>query len=179
MRLRVLSASFIAIAVLTVFITVGCDGNVAQPIGYGQPVQSFGQPHVTIRSASVPPNAFCPLEFSACYTVSASHTIRIPWCYGPSSQPCEDTNQWTWSGIVCTEKGPPCRNIKTEEMSAKWSGPFNCVPSVCGRDIGTYVLDAITTEKGIKQTKLYIYEQDIHICESYCKNFYSGLNVGP
>jgi hypothetical protein len=65
-------------------------------------------------------------------------------------------------------------------MTAAWTGPFVCVPSVCGSGVsGTYEVDAITPGEGLKKTKRYVYKQDIQYCASSgCEDATIGLKVG-
>ena len=121
----------------------------------------------------------CPKRFLDCDTVSAKHGALLIWCYGPSSDPCSDSDAGdvTWSGVVCLAKGATCKK-PIKQLTAAWSGPFKCKAK--DKCTGTYELDTITPGPGLKQTKSYLYKQDIHICASAsCEDAYVGLNVGP
>lgn len=189
MRLSFISRWVIPVAALALFTTIGASGSIARPIGHVQPAHNWGPSHVTIRSASAHPNAACPTEFFTCFTVSAASGLIINWCYGPTSSPCSQTNTVTWSGIVCaeaTDTGAACGGTdpdRTEEMRAKWTGPFPCNATVCGTNPGTYEVDTIKTEAGVLQNTHYVYEQNLHIClvsnPTSCQDAYIGLNVGP
>jgi hypothetical protein len=190
MRLSFVSRSFIAVAALALFTTIGASASITRPVGLQAVHHNMGAAHLTIRSASVRPNVTCPTEFIACFTVSAASGAVINWCYGPSSSPCSQTNTVLWSGIVCaegTDGGAACGGTtdpdKTEEMHSKWTGPFACNSTVCGTNPGTYEVDTIKTEAGVKQNTKYVYEENIHIClvsnPTSCSDYEVGLNVGP
>jgi hypothetical protein len=65
-------------------------------------------------------------------------------------------------------------------MTAVWSGPFKCNPSikVCvGKSKGEYVVDTISIgSPPPKKTKKYIYKQEIDLNGSAAADI--GLNVG-
>jgi len=119
------------------------------------------------------PNA-CPRRFpDGCYIVSLRYGANIVWCYGPPSNPCADTNQYGWGGVITTAKGNP-----TTKMSASWYGPYQCVPSLCGSDQGTYVLDTISVGKGLRETSRFKYVESV--CkDASCVASAIGLLVGP
>jgi hypothetical protein len=74
-------------------------------------------------------------------------------------------------------KGATCKK-PIKQLTAAWSGPFKCKAK--DKCTGTYELDTISPGPGLKQTKSYLYKQDIHICASAsCEDAYVGLNVGP
>jgi hypothetical protein len=122
----------------------------------------------------------CPERFTHCITVPRTKSVELIWCYGPESDPCGDSDagKAKWSGVVCLAKGATCKGpIKL--LTAKWSGPFKCKSSEC---TGTYELDTITPGAGLKETKTYLYKQDIHLCPKSggsCEDEYIGINVGP
>jgi hypothetical protein len=135
------------------------------------------QAHIAILNAQ--PNVTCPKQYLDCDTVSQKHGALLIWCYGPSSDPCSDSDagEVTWSGVVCLAKGGTCKK-PIKQLTAAWSGPFKCKAK--DKCKGTYELDTISPGPGLKQTKSYLYKQDIHICASAsCEDAYVGLNVGP
>ncbi len=131
---------------------------------------------ITILGAQ--PNVKCPKQYLDCETVSKKKGLALMWCYGPSSAQCSETNQFTWSGIVCGAKGKTCKK-PIKQLTAKWTGPFKCRKKDKCLSKGYYELDTIKPGPGLKVTTKYVYKQDIHICASgSCQDAYIGLNVG-
>lgn len=138
-----------------------------------------GGTHVALEQAAIinaQPNAGCPSHFVECHTVSKSKGLELGWCYGPKSDPCSNSNvkKVHWSGIVCLAAGKSCPN-PIKELTGKMTGPYKCKPSQCN---GTWELDTITPGPGLKETKQYLYKQDVRICRSPCTHTLVGLNVG-
>ncbi len=124
-------------------------------------------------------NAACAKRYIECVTVSLKHGAELLWCWGPSSDPCSDSDagEVTWSGVVCLAKGATCKKA-IKQLTAKWTGPFKCKAK--DKCTGTYELDTIKPGAGLKQTKSYTYKQDIHVCSgTSCQDAYVGMNVGP
>jgi hypothetical protein len=115
---------------------------------------------------------------TGCYTVSLKSGLKVAWCDGPASDRCLYTVNYKWRGNVCRSNAEVCNPIK--QMTTAWKGPYECVPSVCGSGVGgAYELDTITPGEGLKQTKRYVYKQDIQYCAgSSCEDATIGLNVG-
>jgi hypothetical protein len=185
MRLRSVSRSVLAVLALAMFTAIGAGASVVRAPGYAQAAHSYAPSQLWIRGLSARLDASCPAPFRlGCYTVSAKSGLVQIFCAGTSSSPCGGTNQFLWSGTVCTNPGPPCRGNPTEEMTAAWAGPFSCNPTACfGSSTGTYETDTITPEKGLKRVKRYAYKQNITVCffssPFQCNTNYIGLNVGP
>ena len=121
-------------------------------------------------------DATCLKKFTAgCFTFSLKKGLKISWCYGPSSDPCSTTQDYTWSGDVCGSKKVDCDAI--EQLTATWSGPYPCKPKIC-KSKGEYQLDTITKgKKPPKPTSKYVYKQEIDICSASCATYYIGINV--
>src|SRR5580658_2226106 len=85
--------------------------------------KSVNQAHIAILNAQ--PNVTCPKRYLDCDTVSQKHGALLIWCYGPSSDPCSDSDagEVTWSGVVCLAKGAACKK-PIKQLTAAWSGPF-------------------------------------------------------
>ncbi len=138
--------------------------------------QNFDRPQIAILNAQ--PDVTCPTKYLTCDTVSAKNGLLLIWCYGPSSDPCGNSNagKVSWSGYVCLAKGKTCKK-PISQMTAAWTGPFKCKSK--DKCKGTFELDTITPGHGLKQVKGYAYKQDIHICAgASCEDAYIGLNVG-
>jgi hypothetical protein len=126
---------------------------------------------------NVRPNATCSHKYVACETVSKSKGLELEWCYGPKSDPCSHSNagKVKWTGVVCLAAGKGCSK-PIKQLTGKMTGPYKCKPS---NDChGTWELDTITPEAGLKETKQYIYKQDVRSC-SPCDSSLVGLDVGP
>jgi hypothetical protein len=168
-----------------VFGLTACAGSIGSPVSL-TPNQispagfrdSGAQLRATATSKSVLPAA-CAKKYLGCYTVSRKHGLVIDWCDGPTSDPCVDTKNYTWSGDVCKSNAETCNPI--EQMTAKWTGPFKCTTKikVCGDSTkGTYEADTISIGKNPpKPTKSYAYKQEIILSGSSAG--YVGFNVGP
>lgn len=121
--------------------------------------------------------AACPKEYLYCEMVSLKNGLVLQWCDGSKKDPCADTGKYKWSGFVCDAKDATCKKPITEPTAA-WTGPFKCKAK--DKCTGTYELDTLTPGKGLKQTKQYLYKQEIQICKgTKCQHAYIGLNVGP
>lgn len=131
-----------------------------------------------VVNPSAQPMVTCPQRYLDCVTVSKKKGADLIWCYGPSSDPCAHSKagKVKWSGIVCVAKGKTCKK-PIKQLTAKWSGPFKCKAQ--DKCTGTFELDTIKPGPGLKETKRYVYKQDIHISCSGCADAYVGLNVGP
>jgi hypothetical protein len=169
---------------LAAFALSACAGGnlAATPSAQGfNQSASAGAPNAErpqIANSIVSLTASCPSEFFDCITVSKSKGAQIIWCYGPSSNPCGDSDagKAKWSGKVCLTKTPTCkRAIKV--LTAKWTGPFKCKTK--DKCKGTFELDTLIPHAGLKVTQQYIYKQDIHVCVKggSCEDVYVGINV--
>jgi hypothetical protein len=162
-----------------------CAGGVGPSVpgapGFSQAafVGSHGGYQPRDQSPDAQPNLSCPKRYFACWTVSKSKGLDLIWCYGPSSDPCGDSDagKAKWSGVVCDAKGATCKGA-IKVLTAKWSGPFKCQAK--DKCEGTYELDKITPHAGLKETSKIAYKQDIHVCVKggSCENVYDGFNVG-
>jgi hypothetical protein len=168
-----------AALVAAVLALSACGGGGMNPTpGAGQ---SFGAQRVAgekhITTQMVHTNAKCPtLDNLGCFTDSlGAGGLDITWCYGPTSDPCEDTDQISWSGGVVLTK--TLHGVGKSKMKGTWTGPFPCTSSTCGSS-GSYELDTITNGKKLTEVKAYKYSQNVCI-DSSCGTYYIGLNVGP
>ncbi|MBV9056753.1 MAG: hypothetical protein JO078_02800 [Candidatus Eremiobacteraeota bacterium] len=178
--MRVISRwSVPAITVSAAFLLSACTGGSTVPGGPGNEIPSASQRAGDgLTAFGARSDAACPKKFTAgCFTFSLSKGLRISWCYGPSSDQCSTTQDYTWSGDVCSTKAKDCDAI--EPLRATWSGPYKCkVPKTC-QSKGYYELDTITKgKKPPKPTKLYVYKQQVSICSASCVTYYIGINVG-
>lgn len=168
-----------------VLALAACAGNTGSPVPLAfnqiQPAgfQGFGAGLHAATTGVLP--AACPKGDIECFTVSLKKGLTVDWCYGPKSNPCDETSKYTWSGAVCTAKAKTCKPI--EQMTAKWTGPFACKKAItiCGKKFTSgdeYVVDKISIGKTPpKQTKSYAYKQEIELDSAAAG--YIGLNVGP
>ncbi|MBV8196520.1 MAG: hypothetical protein JO263_00160 [Candidatus Eremiobacteraeota bacterium] len=179
--MRVLSRwSVPATVVSAAFLLSACAGGTAPsvPVANANASASHtlaGGDGITAFGART--DAKCPVKFTAgCFTYSLSKGLKISWCYGPSSDRCSTTQDYTWSGDVCGTRVKDCDPI--EALTATWSGPYKCkVPKTC-QSKGHYELDTITKgKKPPKPTKVYVYKQEIDICSASCATYYIGINV--
>ncbi len=178
---RSLPAAFAA----AVFALTACAGSSGSPVPVAPNQISpagFHDSGAQLRSAATSKGALpaaCAKKYLACYTVSRKKGLVIDWCDGPTSSPCADTSNYTWSGNVCKANSQTCDPI--EQMTADWTGPFKCKDKikVCGGSTsGTYVVDTIVIGKTPpKPTKQYLYKQEILLSGSLAA--YVGFNVGP
>jgi hypothetical protein len=124
------------------------------------------------------PNATCAKKYVDCETVSKSKGLGLLWCYGPKSDPCSksDAGKVKWTGVVCLAAGETCKN-PIKQLTGKMTGPYKCKPSDDCH--GTWELDTISPGPGLKETKQYIYKQDVRACRTPCLSSLVGLNVGP
>lgn len=165
-----------------VLALTACAGSTGSPVPLANQVPPAGFPNsgagLHAATLGVLP-ASCPSGFINCFTVSLKKGLTIDWCDGPKSNPCVDTGNYKWSGAVCKTTAKVCKPI--EQMTAKWTGPFACKKTIkicAGKTTGKYVVDRISIGKTPpKQTKSYIYKQEIELNGSYAA--YIGLNVGP
>jgi hypothetical protein len=126
----------------------------------------------------VSPNATCPTKYVDCETVSKKSGLGLLWCYGPASDPCShsDAGKVKWSGVVCLAPGKSCaKPIKV--LTGAMTGPFKCEAKY--KCHGTWELDTIKPGPGLKETKQYLYKQDVRACRGSCQISLVGLNVGP
>lgn len=185
---RRLSLTAVAIAITTL---AGCAGRGIPPLSTQSGAASVsrvqppaGRPHVFARG--VTPNATCPKGYLACKVFRNSTGLVVYWCFEHATS-CDATNQYTWSGGVCKRKAQPCTEPAgpfVKNIRAKWSGPFQCDPSisVCGGGTsGTYMVDLLTAAKNEpKPSPGYAYKADIHGAGgSTVFDFYIGLQVEP
>jgi len=85
-------------------------------------------------------------------------SLQIELCYGPASNPCENTSEITnWQGgVISTKTGK-----KTKGIVARWTGPFPCdVNSYCDPPY-SYELDTLYNDYPLrpKLTRQYPDEQ--------------------
>jgi hypothetical protein len=179
-----------ALALTSILVLAACGANNGPTIPEGSALDesaSIGRQSawgVRAANPSARPNVKCPKRFSTCYTVSEANGLKVPWCYGPKSDPCSKSNVkvWdhkaiTWSGVVCLAKGNTCPE-PIAQMTAKWTGPFKCKGSAYTCK-GTYEVDTITPGPGLHETAQYLYKQDARVCVgSSCEDLLIGLNVG-
>lgn len=175
---RLIVAAFLPVS----FALAACAGPGSSTVpgaGAFAAPQAVQGPQLSVLGAQ--PDTTCPKQYLKCYTFSLSKGLRINWCYGPTSNPCSQTNTLKWSGGVCSSTNkfcyPPHPFLKS--FIVKWSGPYNCKTTCKGQ----YEVDKIT--KGIpppKKTTTYAYKQDIHGCPKTggkCLDGHIGLAVGP
>jgi hypothetical protein len=161
-----------------------CAGGTFSPVPSGNaagqlaPAGSLSFDRLSTLNSTVLANATkCPKQYIYCEMVSLKNGLVLMWCDGTKKDPCKDTSDYKWSGYVCDAKTPTCKKPITE-LTAAWTGPFKCKAK--DKCTGTYELDTITPGKGLKQSKTYIYKQEIHVCKgTKCQSAYIGLNVGP
>ncbi|MGA8532981.1 MAG: hypothetical protein WB615_02600 [Candidatus Tumulicola sp.] len=155
-------------------------GNLASTPGAGMSGQSLGAQHVAgekhITTQMVRTNApVCkPIDNLGCFSDSLKHGLVISWCYGPTSDPCEDTDTITWSGGIVTNNAKQ-HAIGKSKMKATWTGPFPCTSSTCNSS-GSYELDTITNGPDLTKTAKYKYGQQLCI-DSSCGSYLIGINV--
>lgn len=149
------------------FLSASNQGESSSALGGGNILTAMG-----VRA-----DAKCYPKFTAgCFTFSLSKGLRISWCYGPSSDRCKTTQDYTWSGDVCLAVSKDCDAIKP--LTATWSGPYKCKLGKTCQSKGYYELDTITKgKKPPKPTKKYLYKQEIDICSGSCHTYYIGINV--
>jgi hypothetical protein len=161
-----------------------CGGSTVPSTPSSAQNAAVGRTGVALEQAAiinVQPNGTCPKNlkhFNSCYQVSKSKGLELGWCYGPKYDPCSksDVGKVKWTGVVCLVAGKTCpKPIK--ELTGKMTGPFKCSKKI-GCD-GTWDLDTITPGAGLKETKQYLYKQDVRSCRTPCDNSLVGLNVGP
>ena len=151
-------------------------GNLASTPGSGMgqlgAQRVAGEKHITAQM--VKSNAACPVNNNlGCFSDSLANGAQVTWCYGPSSDPCEDTNTITWSGGMKLYKTN--HPIGKAKIKATWSGPFQCTSSTCGSS-GTYELDTLKNGGKLTATNKYKYAQDLCI-DSSCGSYQMGWNV--
>ena len=165
----------------TALALTACAGSIGSPVPLApdQVSPSATQLQTSSEFEGAPATA-CPKQYLACFKVSLKKGLVIYWCNGTKKDPCKTTKKSTWSGDVCLAKSKKCKPI--EQMTAAWTGPFPCKskPKNCvgGTKIGDYEVDTISIGKTPpKQTKKYIYRQDIDLDSKLAATI--GLNVGP
>jgi hypothetical protein len=132
-----------------------------------------------ITAVGAQPDATCPKQYYNCYTFSLSKGLTIHWCYGTTSDPCNETSKFKWSGGVCLASNKSCvpPHPFLKSFVVKWTGPFNC-KSTCK---GTYEVDKLTKgSPAPKKTTGYGFKQDIHICPKSggkCADAHVGIKV--
>ncbi len=162
-----------------ILVLAACAGTGVSPVS-----TETGRPQISARGAA--PDAVCPKGYLTCKVFRNSTGLVLYWCWEHSTA-CDATDQFTWSGGVCKRKAKPCTEPSgpfVKSIRAKWSGPFQCEPSisVCGGGTsGTYVVDLMTAaNKPPKPSPGYAYKADIHgVGGSTIYDFYVGLQVEP
>ncbi len=182
-NMRLISRSWLpAVFLSAAFALSGCGGGSAPtlPDASNQIPSSFndrvGGEGITALGARM--DEACAKKFTAgCFTFSLSKGLKISWCYGPSSDRCKTTQDYTWSGDVCLTATKDCDAIKP--LTATWSGPYKCKVGKTCQSKGHYELDTISKgKKPPKPTKKYVYKQQINVCATSCITYYIGINVG-
>lgn len=175
---------FRALALASALAVSACAGNgyvTPSALGAGQPgsaALASGWASQLV-SPNAQPNVTCPRRYKDCVQASKSKSVELLWCYGPVSDPCSrsDAGKVKWSGYVCLAKGRTCRK-PIKQLTASWSGPFKCKAQYKCK--GTFELDTLKPGPGLKETKKYLYKQDVHICKgASCEDEYIGISVGP
>lgn len=176
-----------ATLMIAAFVLSACAGGMsttpnAQGLNQARIVGASSAERPQLANPNLLPSGSCPKQFTYCVTISKKHGFNLIWCYGPTSNPCgnSDAGKAKWSGVVCLSKTKTCKN-PIKQITAKWSGPYNCQSS--DDCVGTYELDALKPGPGLKQTGKYLYKQDVHICPKKgadkCEVIPLGINVGP
>lgn len=161
-------------------ILSACGGSTVPSMPGSNQSAAIGSESVALEQAAMiiaQPNATCPKRFVACGTVSVKNGLEAIWCYGPKNDPCSksDVGKVKWTGVVCLAAGKTCaKPIKL--LTGKMTGPYKCKPS--DNCHGTWELDTITPGPGLKETKQYLYKQDVRACRTPCLISLVGLNVG-
>lgn len=174
----VLTASILPVALALSACSGGSGSAVPTVSNQNAFSQSFANQVELTPTGTQPNTGTCPSRFTAgCYTFSLSKGLKVAFCYGPSSDRCSTTKDYTWSGNVCLTKAKRCKPIA--QLKAKWTGPFKCTKKTC-KSRGEYELDTITKgSPAPKKTQQYVYKQQIHICGGGgCVNYWLGINVG-
>jgi hypothetical protein len=158
-----------------------CGGSTVPSTPASSQNAGAGGTSVALERAAVmiaQPDVTCPTRYVACGKVSKKNGLEALWCYGPKSDPCSHSNagKVKWSGIVCLAAGKSCAK-PIKELTGTMSGPYKCKPS--DKCHGTWELDKITPGPGLKETKQYLYKQDVRACGSPCDISLVGLDVGP
>jgi hypothetical protein len=168
---------------LAAFVLSACAGGNITPNAQGLTQARTGgalnAERPQIANSKLFPSASCPTSlYLDCVTISKKTGAKLVWCYGPSSNPCGDSDagKAKWSGLACLAKTKACKK-PFKPIKTKWTGPFTCKTQ--DKCTGTYELDTLTPGPGLKVTQDYLYKQHIEICPKggSCESTYIGINV--